>query len=369
MPTGPTAPKPVLDPTPDVWWGLVPQRVHAAGEVSVGMGAVVVTGVCGFIGSHLALTLWQRGATVIGVDKRPLVAAERTAGHLRRLCDQPRFRLLRASVDDPEVTRQLSTASTVIHLAAATDVAASWGEGFADHTASVLSTQRLLDACAREGVPRVVVASSSHVYGQAGGGVIREDLAVEPTSPYGVAKLATERLALAYARRPGSSLSAVALRFFTAFGPGCNPAMVVPRLFTAAVTGQAMPLYGNGSALHSWTYVSDLVDATIQAAALPLQTGQAEVVNVSGPDQASLREVADLVGGIVGQPVPLEAAGDRAGDAAGTRADLTRARHVLGFIPRVTLNDGLLRQWQHMKADCRPEPTTGHDVAVPAASA
>lgn len=130
-----------------------------------------------------------------------------------------------------------------------------------------------------------------------------------------------------------------------------------------------MPLYGNGSALHSWTYVSDLVDATIQAAALPLQTGQAEVVNVSGPDQASLREVADLVGGIVGQPVPLDAAGDRAGDAAGTRADLTRARQVLGFIPRVTLNDGLLRQWQHMKADCRPEPTTGHDVAVPAASA
>lgn len=343
--------------------------VHAAGEVSVALGTVMVTGVCGFIGSHLALTLLKRGATVIGVDKRPLTTAEGTAVHLRRLHDQTRFRLLTASVGDPEVTRHLSAVSTVMHLAAATDVAASWGEGFAEHAASMLNTQRLLNACGRQGVLRVVMASSSHVYGRAGGGVVREDVPVEPTSPYGVAKLATERLALAYARRPGSSLSAVALRFFTAFGPGCNPAMVVPRLFTAALTGQAMPLYGDGTAAHSWTYVSDLVDATIRAAALPMQAGDAEVVNVSGPDQASLLEVADLVGGIVGQPVPLEAAGDRAGDTAGTCADLTRARQILGFIPRVRLNEGLLRQWQHMKSGCCPDPTTGHDMAAPAASA
>lgn len=327
----------------------------------------LVTGVCGFVGSHLALALLKRGVTMVGVDRQSLEAAERTASVLRCVPEHPRFRLLTTSVGDPGLAQHLSGVSTVIHLAGATDVAGSWGAGFADHAASMLDTQRLLDACAREGVPRVVVASSSHVYGRAGG-VAREDAAVEPSSPYGVAKLATERLALAYARRPGSSLSAVALRFFTAFGPGCNPAMVVPRLFTAAATGQAMPLYGDGTVLHSWTYVSDLVEATIQSAALPLEAGEAEVINVSGPDQASLLQVADLVGEIVGRPVPLKAAGDRAGDAAGIRAELTRARRVLGFTPRVRLDEGLLRHWQHMTAEGHADHSTGPDVTVPAAT-
>lgn len=365
----PTTPIPLPDPTQRAGEGPTLNGVHAADAGPAGLGTVVVTGVCGFIGSHLALTLIQQGATVIGVDRRPLDAVERSAGHLRRLREQPGFRLLTASVDDPEVARYLSGASAAVHLAAVTDVAASWGSGFVEHIASVLSTQRLLDACAREGVGRVVVASSSHVYGSARDGVAREDLAVEPTSPYGVAKLASEGLALANARRPGSQMSAVALRFFTAFGPGCNPAMVVPRLFTAAVTGEPMPLYGDGTALHTWTYVTDLVDATIRAAALPMQAGEAEVVNVAGSDQASLLQVADLVGAIVGRPVPLEAAGDRAGDAVGTRADLTRARQLLGFTPRVGLNDGLLRQWRHMSSDRHPHPSTRRELTVRGASA
>ncbi|MGH3934270.1 MAG: NAD-dependent epimerase/dehydratase family protein [Pseudonocardiaceae bacterium] len=365
----PTTPNPLPDPTLGAGEGLALNGAHAAGEGSAELGAVVVTGVCGFIGSHLALGLRRRGATVIRVDRQPLTVADRSAGQLRSLQDQPGYRMLTASVGDPEVARCLSGASAVVHLAAATDVAASWGAGFTDHAASVLSTQRLLDACGREGVPRVVMASSAHVYGAVGGGVAREDLAVEPASPYGVAKLAAERLAVAYGRRPGSQMSTVALRLFTAFGPGCHPAMVVPRLFTAAVTREPMPLYGDGSALHTWTYVSDLVEATIRAVVLPMEAGDAVVVNVAGPDQASLLRVADLVGAIVGRPVPLHAAGHRAGDAAGTRTDLTRARHLLGFTPRVGLNEGLLRQWRHMTADRNPDPTTGLDVATPGATA
>lgn len=363
----PTAPNPVPGPPQGAGEGLARNGAHAAAGGSAGLGTVVVTGVCGFIGSHLALTLLRRGAAVIGVDTKPLRAADRLAGQLRRLYDQPGFRLLTASVGDPEVARCLSGSSAVVHLAAATDIAASWGPGFAEHAASVLSTQRLLEGCDRAGVTRVVVASSSHVYGQASGGVVREDLAVQPTSPYGVAKLATEGLAVAYARRPGSGMSAVALRLFTAFGPGCHPAMVVPRLFTAAATGEPMPLYGDGTALHTWTYVTDLVEATVRAAAVPMEAGDAVVVNVAGPDQASLLQVAELVGAIVGRPVPLEAAGNRAGDVAGTRADLTRAHQLLGFTPRVRLNEGLLRQWRHMTASSHPDPTTGPDVAVPRA--
>lgn len=312
---------------------------------------VLVTGARGFVGSHLAAALVARGARVIGVDKRPGSREVRAASVLRPLQGDPGFRLVTASACSPEVTELLTRASTVIHLAAATDVAASWGEGFAEHAASVLTTQRLLDNCAHAGVRRVVVASSCHVYGPAAaGGLAREDLCTEPTSPYGVAKLAAERLAVAYARRPESQMSVVALRFFPAFGPGCNPAMVIPKWFTAALSGIPVPLYGDGDALHSWTYVSDLVEATIRAAAVPMSAGNAEVVNVAGPDQASLREVADLIGEITGRSLALEAAGERAGDSAAIRADLTKARRFLRFTPQVGLREALLRQWQNMAA-------------------
>jgi nucleoside-diphosphate-sugar epimerase len=342
--------------------GLAFNGDRVRGEATAGSGVVVVTGVCGFIGSNLAAELLRRGRSVVGVDRRPPETATPIAGLLPRLRRHRGFWLLTANADDREVIRLLDGVSAVVHLAAATDVAASWEAGFADHAASVLSTQRLLHACGQAGVPRVVVASSCHVYGPTGDKPARENALVEPSSPW-VAKLATERLAVAYARRPDTPMSAVALRYFTAFGPGCNPAMVVPRMFRAALTGEPMPLYGDGTARHSWTHVADLVDATIRAVQVPLEAGCAQVVNAAGPGTASLRQVADLVGQIVGRPVTLRAAGERAGDAAGTRADLTRARRVLGFTPRVGLRDGLLRQWQTMTADRHPHPA-GPDPAA-----
>lgn len=330
-------------------------------EVAAGHAeTVVVTGVCGFVGSHLARALLHRGATVIGVDQRGPGSGPRVAGQLRRLQERPGFQLVVASLQDGglagELVRYLRDVDVVFHLAAATDIRTSWGEGFADHAVStVLGTQRVLDACQRAGVPRVVVASSSHVYGTTETstitGLAREDAPLSPASPYGVAKLAAERLAVAYARRGGSGMSVVALRYFTAYGPRCHDAMVVARLFNAAVTGRSMPLYGDGTQPHSWTHVDDLVAATVQAGQVPMTAGGAEVVNVAGPERASLVQVADLVGQITGRPVPLENAGVRAGDASSTCADLTRAHRVLGFVPQVGLAEGLWRQWRWLNSE------------------
>lgn len=340
---------------------------------------VVVTGVCGFVGFHLAQALLDRGATVIGVDQRGPGSGPRVVGQLRRLQGRPGFRLVVASLQDAgranELVGCLRDVGVVFHLAAATDVRASWGEGFADHAVStVLGTQRLLDACQRAGVPRVVVASSSHVYGTTETttttGLVREDAPLSPASPYGVAKLAAERLAVAYAQRGGSGMNVVALRYFTTYGPRCHDAMVVMRLFNAAVTGRSMPLYGDGTQPHSWTHVDDLVAATVQAGQVPMTAGGAEVVNVAGPERASLIEVADLVGRITGRPVPLENAGVRAGDASSTCADLTRAHRVLGFIPQVGLTEGLWRQWRWLNSDDNDQLTqhtsrdTGGDPEV-----
>ncbi|GAA3221072.1 NAD(P)-dependent oxidoreductase [Actinocorallia longicatena] len=312
---------------------------------------VVVTGVCGFIGSHLAEALLARpGVSVLGVDRVKPDHDPRTAHVLAALLDRRGFELLSVDSGDEAVASYLGEADAVVHLAAPTEVAASWGPGFPDQAASLLSSQRLLDHCWTAQVPRVVVASSAHVYGP-GGEFAREDVPAEPTSPYGVVKLATERLATAYARRPGSTMSTVALRFFTAFGPRVNPNMVVARMFRAAMSGELMPLFGDGTAPHSWTHVDDLVGAVLSALAAPLEAGCGEVVNAAGADTASLREVGELVGKIVGQAVTWQPAGARAGDAAGVRADLTRARRVIGFEPRIGLREGLEALWTHLAED------------------
>jgi nucleoside-diphosphate-sugar epimerase len=309
---------------------------------------VVVTGVCGFIGSHLAEALLARGGTrVLGVDRIAADADRRTAPVLEDLMVDPAFTLLSADAGDAVVAARLSEASAVVHLAAPTDIAASWNGEFLDQAASLRSSHQFLSACSRTRVPRVIVASSAHVYGPADE-LAREDAPAEPASPYGVMKLATERLAAAHARQPGSQMSTVALRFFTAFGPRVNPAMVVPRMFQSAVTGEPMPLFGDGQALHSWTHVDDLVSAVLLALDLTMEPGQAAVFNAAGADTASLRQVGHLVGQLVGRPVQWKPAGDRPGDVAGLRADLTRAQQVLGFTPRIGLRDGLESFLRHL---------------------
>ena len=315
---------------------------------------VVVTGVCGFIGSHLAEALLRReGTQVLGIDRLAAGDDPRTASPLTDLTARSGFTLLSCDAGDAVMAAALGEADAVVHLAAPTDVAASWGSGFVDQAASLLSSHRLLEGCWKARVPRLVVASSAHMYGPSDAPAT-ERAPAEPTSPYGVTKLAVERLAAAYARRPGSPMSTVALRFFTAFGPRVNPAMVVPRMFRSAVTGQPMPLFGDGNTVHTWTHVDDLVSAVLHALDLPMDPGRAEVVNAAGSDTASLRQAGDLVGQIVGRPVLWEPAGERPGDATGIRADLSRACQILGFAPRVRLRDGLQSLWLHLRTQDRP---------------
>lgn len=312
---------------------------------------VLVTGVCGFIGSHVAQALLEDdGVSVLGVDQRDPAEDPRTAATLKQLGARSNFHFVQADAGDPAVADHLHAASTVVHLAAPTDVAASWTDGFAEQVGSLMSWHRLLNACQDARVERVVVASSAHVYGPIDEGLACEDLPVAPSSPYGVMKLAAERLAMAYARRSGSKMSVVALRFFTAYGLRSHPAMVVQRMFRSAWTGQVMPLYGDGHVTCTWTHIEDLVDAVLRAIEVPLDPGAAEVVNVAGGDTASLLQVADMVGQIVGRPVRWEHAGHRPGDAAGLHADLARAGQLLGFQPGISLRQGLEDLWEQLRS-------------------
>ena len=225
----------------------------------------VVTGTAGFIGSHLADSLLADGHEVVGVDAfldfYPRAVKER---NLARARDHQAFRLVEGLIQDLDLRPVLEGAAQVFHLAAQAGVRSSWGRDFgqySDH--NVLATQRLLEASVAAGVPRLVYASSSSVYGDSPSLPLREDAPCGPLSPYGVTKLAAEHLGRLYER--GYGLPVVSLRYFTVYGPRQRPDMAFHRFLTACRDGRPVSVYGDGEQTRDFTFVDDAVSATRRA--------------------------------------------------------------------------------------------------------
>ena len=221
------------------------------------------------------------------------------------------------------------------------EYAASFASGFAAYCANnVLATQRVLQAATTTGIPRLVFASSSSVYGNAVSYPTSEDDLPRPYSPYGVTKLAAEHLCNLYAAN--YRLPTVSLRYFTVYGPRQRPDMAINRLFTCALEGKPFPLYGMGDQVRDFTYVSDVVDATVAAAEASLEPGT--VINITGGTSASMREVISIVEKLTGNSLPLLHQPNQAGDVGRAGGSSDRARSLLGWSPKVNLRDGLERQ-------------------------
>ncbi len=192
----------------------------------------------------------------------------------------------------------------MFHLAGQPGVRRSWANEFDLYLRNnVAVTQRLLDASLRAGVARFVYASSSSVYGQVDQVPTPEDHPTVPHSPYGVTKLAGEHLVRAYAANHG--LATVALRYFTVYGPRQRPDMAIHRLLRATETGEPFTVFGDGSQIRDFTFVGDVVRATVAAASADLAPGT--VVNVAGGSSVSLAELIDIVGDVTGTQVPSAA--------------------------------------------------------------
>ncbi|MEW9533609.1 NAD-dependent epimerase/dehydratase family protein [Microbispora sp. NPDC049125] len=308
----------------------------------------MVTGVAGFIGSHLAQALLERGVTVIGVDRRNAETDRSAAVNLTALHRHPSFVPITADLRNCAVEPLLLDADAVFHLAGVPGVRPSWGPQFGDYVAcNILATQRIMQAATRLGVPRLVVASSSSVYGPTDGTPSRESDPVRPASPYAVTKLAEEQLCLAHAARPDCSTTVVALRYFTVFGPRQREDMAIHRILTAAVEGRTVHLYGDGSQRRDFTYVLDAVAATITAATAPISSG---VINVGAGTTFSLLDVVDHARRLTGRPVIKELCATHSGDVPATCADPTTARSLLGWTPSVDLATGMARQLESLTA-------------------
>lgn len=306
------------------------------------MSRALVTGVAGFLGSTLTEALLREGWDVVGIDAfTDHYPARRKRENLVAALEHDRFRLEEVDLRSAAIEPFLKGATHVVHLAALPGVRLSWGESFAAYTEhNVLATQRLFEALRGSGVERTVIASSSSVYGTPTRFPTPEDEPPRPLSPYGVTKLSAEALLGAYRARDG--LSAVALRYFTVYGPRQRPDMGFHVFFEAARSGSPVTIYGDGEQTRDFTFVDDAVRATMSAMTRPTSE---LTYNVGGGHRVTLNDVLQRMERVVGKPIRRRHVGPSAGDPHDTSADITRARRDLGYEPGTDLSDGLERQW------------------------
>ncbi|MFO0553709.1 MAG: GDP-mannose 4,6-dehydratase [Polyangiaceae bacterium] len=303
----------------------------------------LVTGVAGFVGSHLAERLVSRGVDVVGVDCFTDYYArsikERNLDALRR---SPRFTLVEADVATVALAPLLDGVETVYHQAAQAGVRASWGSLFESYTHhNVLATQRLLEAVRqspRASDIKVVYASSSSVYGDTDDLPMRETSLPKPYSPYGVTKLAAEHLAELY--RTNFGVATVSLRYFTVYGPRQRPDMGFCKFIGALLAGEPITVYGSGEQTRDFTYVDDITDANLAAGERRDAVG---VYNIGGGSRVSLNDVLATLSLIAGRELVIERIEEQAGDVRHTSADTSRAARDLGYSPQVPLEEGLRR--------------------------
>jgi UDP-glucose 4-epimerase len=307
----------------------------------------LVTGAAGFIGSHLSERLLTQGARVRAIDAftdfypRPL--KER---NLETLRGREGFDFVEGDLRALDLPRLLDGVTHVFHLAAQAGVRRSWGAEFQVYTGlNVDSTQRLLEACVGKPIERLVYASSSSVYGDDVAIPMVETALPQPVSPYGVTKLAAEQLCYLYSFN--YHVPAVSLRYFTVYGPRQRPDMGFHRFFTALRNGRPLVQFGDGLQTRDFTYVADAARATADAA---VRGVPGRVYNIGGGARVSLREVFDLIARVSGRQVTIDHQPPQKGDMRDTYADTSRARADLGFVPSVTLEEGLRAMWQWMES-------------------
>jgi UDP-glucose 4-epimerase len=259
-------------------------------------------------------------------------------------CRSERFRLIEADLSVDPIEPLLDGADVVFHLAAQPGVRASWGITFDAYTSSnVVALQRLLEAAKDRHLQRFVFASSSSVYGDAERLPTPEATTLSPVSPYGATKVLGEHLCSLYRR--SCELPVVALRYFSVYGPRQRPDMAFWKLIDSALRGTEMSIYGDGSQTRDFTYVGDIVAATIAAAEL---AAPGAVYNVGGGSRMPLTAAIDLITAEVGNPPNLRHKQRQQGDARDTAADTSRITRELEFVPTWDVAGGLVEQiaWQ-----------------------
>ena len=300
----------------------------------------LVTGAAGFIGSSLIDSLLGKGRNVVGVDDFSRnYDPKQKRENIKEALQNVNFEMRSANLLEPGSLEMLNEVDTVYHLAGQPGVQTSWGSGFETHLErNVLATQILLERCLENNVRRVVIASSSSVYGPTNRESKETDLP-HPVSPYGVSKLAAEHLASVYAER---GLDVISLRLFTVYGPRQRPDMSIHRMFNSALKGEPFPLWGEGKQRRSFTFVDDIVEVFQLAG--NVREARNRVLNAGGAEPVELLDLIKIVEELVGCPITLQQLQKRPGDPDLTYASKDLVSKELGWKPKTPLETGLRSQ-------------------------
>ncbi len=303
------------------------------------MARYLVTGGAGFIGSNLALSLARTGERVRVVD-------DLSFGHRENLTDAEgaeRIELVVADVRDREaMARACAGVEVVFHHAAIASVQLSVEDPLRADSVNTGGTVTVLDAARHAGVRRVVFAASSAVYGDAPEQPKRESMRPVPLSPYAVEKLAAEHYLKVFSDLYG--IETIGLRYFNIFGPGQRPdgayAAAIPRFLWAALADEPLTIFGDGGQTRDFCFVENVVHANMLAAA-PERRFSGEIVNIAAGRTVVLSDLVRAIGTLLGREPTVVHAEPRAGDIRHSSADISLARDVIGYEPRVMWEAGL----------------------------
>ncbi len=300
----------------------------------------LVTGGAGFIGSHLALALAEAGAQARVFDDFSTGRVENLAAASPDAAS--RIEVMRGDLRDAEAVRAAAAGVDVIfHEGAIASVPRSLVEPELTLDVNVKGLLHVLEAARQAGTRRVIIASSSAIYGDTPTLPLREDLAPRPLSPYAAHKLSDEFLCAVYGRLYG--LETVALRYFNVFGPRQDPnseyAAVIPRFVARLRAGERPIVYGDGAQTRDFIHIRDVVRANLLAATVAQAAGG--VFNIGGGQRISLNQVLAVASELLGAEARPDYQPARAGDIHDSVADITQARATLGFAPQVSFREGL----------------------------
>jgi nucleoside-diphosphate-sugar epimerase len=313
----------------------------------------LVTGGAGFIGSHLAEALLRRGKKVRVVDNLS-TGARQNLEHLKSVDGD--LDIIEADLNDADAARRAcADVEIAFHLAALPSVARSVEFPITSNAANVTATVELLSAARAAGIRRIIYAASSSAYGERSDGtspggrdrvvVKRESMAPRPLSPYAVSKLAGEYYTQVFHDVYG--VETVCLRYFNIFGPRQNPfsayGAAIPKFIVALLRDEPPVIFGDGKQSRDFTYIENAVEANLLAAEAPKKLVSGEVFNVACGRNATLLDVVGSLNRLLGKKITPKFAAARLGDVRHSKADIAKAKRLLGYEVRVPLAEGLER--------------------------
>lgn len=309
----------------------------------------LVTGCAGFIGSHLTERLLSEGNYVIGIDCfTDYYSRKLKENNMCNFIDNPNFIFIRKHIEDITskdiMFNNLKEVDIIFHLAAQAGVRASWGDDFRYYTLHTFETvQKMLEVARKLNIKKFVYASSSSVYGNYLEIPMKEstDKELWPISPYGITKLAGEKLCRLY--HDTYNLPIAQLRYFTVYGPRQRPDMGFMKFINSIVNDKEIIIYGDGNQTRDFTYVSDVIDATMAAATAKIDF---ETINIGGGSCVTVNDVLKILEKVTGKQPKLKFIEKQLGDMQHTYADISKAQAILNYAPKIGLEQGLKSQFE-----------------------